>query len=246
MNDRANDIEQEIAARLKEARRRKFKSAAAAARSLGMNEVTLRAHENGQNGLPIDVAMRYCTAYGIDINWLLRGHKAQLFKADAVDGLQLKTNGKVAPGIYYDLNEPQDPIAPLNFPRPNPFFGVEVYLVDTDAWEPEIPRGAHLLCTPADSVRIRSGDAVVVSRDRAGLVELTIQKIETAEDGNVFLHSLHSVGGRPLCWLTGPERASGYTLLSIIDQVTFDMPRPPITSVIDAELPVRQRPKEPI
>lgn len=61
------------ARRLKEARKRAFPSAAAAAEALGINPVTVRAHENGQNGFPIETASAYAETFGVSLDWLLTG-----------------------------------------------------------------------------------------------------------------------------------------------------------------------------
>lgn len=61
------------AARLKLARKAKFRWASDAASHVGVHQVTLRAHEAGQNGFPIETAELYATAFGVNINWLLTG-----------------------------------------------------------------------------------------------------------------------------------------------------------------------------
>lgn len=61
------------AARLKAARAKHFASASKAARALGINAVTARAHESGQNGFPVEYAKRYADAYGVSVEWLLTG-----------------------------------------------------------------------------------------------------------------------------------------------------------------------------
>lgn len=61
------------AARLKIARRARFPSAAQAAEVVGMKPVTVRSHENGQNGFPVSTAKAYADAYGVSLDWLLTG-----------------------------------------------------------------------------------------------------------------------------------------------------------------------------
>jgi transcriptional regulator with XRE-family HTH domain len=62
-----------VAHRLKAARQRIFRSAAQAAESLGMNASTVRAHENGQNGVNVLDLERYARRYGVSADWLLAG-----------------------------------------------------------------------------------------------------------------------------------------------------------------------------
>ncbi|GAB4368202.1 MAG: hypothetical protein Kow00114_27340 [Kiloniellaceae bacterium] len=63
--------------RLRQARLKKFASAAEAARALGVNPVTYRAHENGQRGLDAETARLYAKKLGVDPGWLLLGDAAK-------------------------------------------------------------------------------------------------------------------------------------------------------------------------
>lgn len=78
MNDTPDTSVAAGAERLKEARARIFESAAEAARALGLKEVTVRAHESGQNGFPVQTAAKYAKAYGITLQWLLSGQGLEL------------------------------------------------------------------------------------------------------------------------------------------------------------------------
>lgn len=62
--------------RLREARKKIFKSAAAFARKVGVNVVTYRAHENGQNGFDADDAERYAKHLGVSPAYLLIGPRS--------------------------------------------------------------------------------------------------------------------------------------------------------------------------
>lgn len=60
--------------RLKTAREgASYSTAADAARAFGWNEVTYRAHENGQNGFNLGLARRYATAFCVNVEWLVSG-----------------------------------------------------------------------------------------------------------------------------------------------------------------------------
>lgn len=61
------------ARRLKESRELVYPSAEAAAAALGLNGVTVRAHESAQNGFPVETAVLYAKAYGVSLDWLLTG-----------------------------------------------------------------------------------------------------------------------------------------------------------------------------
>lgn len=63
-----------IAARLRSARiKAGYKRASHFAERVGVLPVTLRAHENGQNGFPRDTAKLYADALGVSVHWLLYG-----------------------------------------------------------------------------------------------------------------------------------------------------------------------------
>lgn len=67
-------IRDDQAARLKQARERAgFKTASAAAASFSWSPSTYMAHENGQNGIPANVALFYGSAFNVDPGWLLTG-----------------------------------------------------------------------------------------------------------------------------------------------------------------------------
>jgi phage repressor protein C with HTH and peptisase S24 domain len=69
--------DKEIGARLAEARKAAgFSSAAAAAESLGMKYPTYAGHENGSRGLRANLE-RYARRFGVTVDWLLTGGKAQ-------------------------------------------------------------------------------------------------------------------------------------------------------------------------
>lgn len=244
MTDELSDLSHLIASRLREARQKKYRSAAAAARALGMNEVTLRAHESGQNGIPADVMVTYCKAYGVDLNWLIRGHREVRLEVDPRSGVILDVDGVLADGIYLDPNVARAPEAPLAFPSSSGFFGIESYRIDTSAWEPTAPRGSYVICTPADSIALRSGDRVVVEQNRAGLVELTLKALLLDASGEAFLAELTDNPKRT--YLTGPKAESNFTIKAVVNQVVFEMSRPPVDEIIRLKLPVQQRRAEPL
>ena len=242
MSDTIDDVGQLIAARLKAARKRKFPSAAAAARALGMNEVTVRAHETGQNGVPIDVMIKYVRAYGADINWIIRGHRTKDFTFDPDNGIAMPVNGAIATGIYVDPDVPREPLPALHVPAVDRFFGYEVYQMQSGDWSPIAPAGSHLICTPADVVTLRPLDLVVVERDRAGLKELTLWMLEVNSSGEAVLNG--PAGSANQLVLTGPSAVEGVEILAFVRQVVRNVPRAPVDQGIHLSLPVRKRPEE--
>lgn len=80
-----------MGARLREARRAKFKSAAKAAAVLGLKSSTYAAHENGQNEFGPDAARFYGKRFGVSAAWLLTGDDDP--RADRVKPAARSSNG---------------------------------------------------------------------------------------------------------------------------------------------------------
>jgi hypothetical protein len=70
-------MSKEAGDRLKEARGKRFHSAAAAARHFGIAASTYRAHENGQNAFDVDQCAAYANEYGVSPSWLAWGTGAK-------------------------------------------------------------------------------------------------------------------------------------------------------------------------
>lgn len=244
MADELSDLSLMIASRLREARQKKYASAAAAARALGMNEVTLRAHESGQNGIPIDVMMTYCKAYGMDMNWLIRGHRVVQLEVDPRSGVILDVDGALADGIYLDPAVAKPAEAPLAFPSTSGYFGIETYLVQTSAWEPTVPKGSYVVCTPADAIALRVGERVVAQQNRAGLIELTLKALYLDDSGEAYLVEMD--GGTNRSYLTGPQADPNFMIRSVVKQVVYDLERPPLDETIRLKLPIVARAPEPL
>ena len=243
--DQFDEVQMTMAGRLKEARSRKYPSAAAAARALGINEVTLRAHESGQNGIPADMAIIYCRAYGIDPNWLMRGHRPTELRYDKFSGIRLQVSGEVARGVYRDASlPPSPPYGELQFPNADSFFGIEVFEVTSDAWEPDVTQGSFLVCNRASGVQIRVDDLVVVERDRGGLVETSIKTISKVRD----IIYLKDSNFKPEAFiaLTGEEASNEYKIRAVVKEIVTRVPRPPLSAAIWESLPTVEHPDEPI
>ena len=73
----------EVHDRLRQARlERSYTYASEAARAMGMDLSSYRAHENGSRGLTIKSAMRYAAFFGIDFEWLITGKRETDGKGD--------------------------------------------------------------------------------------------------------------------------------------------------------------------
>jgi len=239
-----SDLSQQMAARLREARIRKYPSAAAAARALGINEVTLRAHESGQNGIPADLMVTYCRGYDVDLNWLVRGYRPTDLHLDKLKGMELEVAGTLQVGAYLDPSNAPEDLSPLEVPNVSPLFGIEVYLVGSDVW-PEFPKGSYLICTPAAAIAIRAGDLIVAERTRGGLKELTLRRLDYSDEGELALHDVGPNGGAPVP-LTGKAMSNEYALRAVAHQHVRSLLRPGVGRNINDTLPIVQIVQEPL
>jgi hypothetical protein len=80
------------AARLKQARARRYRNGTTAARAFGWPESTYLGHENGSRALRPSTAERYARAYGVSLSWLLTGEA----EAPAILAGVLDTSGREA------------------------------------------------------------------------------------------------------------------------------------------------------
>lgn len=165
-----------IATRLKQARGRIFPTAADAARALGKKPVTVRAHENAQNGIdPFDLEL-YARRYGVDVGWLLTGRGP--IEPDPHSYLQagelLVIHQLIHDGIWID----DDPESSQYAVLPSNPLGAEEFIAYSDPRFPAslvtafkvtnyIPDGPYvdgsvLFGVPRHMIGYREGDHVVL------------------------------------------------------------------------------------
>lgn len=68
-----SQLEVRRAVRLREARKRHFKSIVAAAEAHGWSSATLNAHEQGERAFKYERAEEYASAFNVDVGWLWKG-----------------------------------------------------------------------------------------------------------------------------------------------------------------------------
>lgn len=191
MEDYSRDA---IANRLKEARAAKFATAADAARAIGKKEVTVRAHESGQNGLSASMARTYAKAYGVSAEWLLYG-KGQVDIVDHMLGVQAELSrrnpgripvlGEVRPRALV-LDEPSDP-------EPIGFLAIQVSgyeLIPLAAYQigrssPGLgpDAGRYLIVAPVHKVGLRDRDLAVMKRRHNAAHEIFLSVAQIDDDG---------------------------------------------------------------
>lgn len=188
-NPPPDDTMQLVATRLRVARARKYKTAADAARALGLNPITVRAHETGQNGIPMSTALLYCRAYGISPVWLAHGTELPDYQVDEQKGVCIPLSGVVENGAWrsqaaevFVSSEEAEVWIPES--RTTPLLA---YRIRGHLYSPDFPDGSIILAQEADGKnagpRLRVWDYVLMQRTRDDLTSLCIRQI--GFEGNV-------------------------------------------------------------
>lgn len=202
-----------MADRLKQARSKVFSSASAAAEALGMHANTVRAHENGQNGVGYDDLVRYCRRYGVNLEWLIVGvgpEAAQLSYGDLTPASAFQVIGTVQDGAWHPM-EADDAFY-------GPVIEYRVGIPDTveysdDRFPPEVIRairvktdwpgsiyldGTILFVVESLYVEYRDRDHVIVVRNKNGFGEVSVRELSVINkaapisEENVVLKALTS------------------------------------------------------
>lgn len=178
---------EEMAARLRKAREAKgYESSASAAEAYGFNANTLRSNENGQKPYGRDAAVRYATAFGVRLEWLLRGkgpmrHTLTLTPVEGIVG---------AGAAVFPLDEGAfEPIeAPFGVPEEAIAFKVR-----GDSMYPAYTDGTYLIALPTDDIAsVLHKRAVVTIADGRRFVK------DVGPGSKPGLFTLHSHNASPI------------------------------------------------
>lgn len=208
----------EVAARLREARQRIFRSAAAAAEALGLKAGTVRAHENGQNGVSLFDLEQYSRRYGVTMDWLITGKGAMDPDAQSHSPTGLgfySIMGVLRDGAWVEADEEDVDLGwpgwgpPLTTPA-----GIEEEVEYTDARFPEelinvlkvrtdLTEGPYIDGTLVFAVSVeytdqRDGDHLIVVREKGSFYEWSLRRLRLEENRSV-LESLIS-NADPFVW----------------------------------------------
>jgi phage repressor protein C with HTH and peptisase S24 domain len=144
--------------RLRKARQLKFGSSIEAAEAFGFNPNTLRSNENGNKPFGREMAVRYASAFGVRLEWLLSGrgpmrHTRTLTPVEGIVG---------AGAAVFPLDEGAfEPIEPP--------FGVPdtavAFIIRGDSMYPAYSDGTFLICVPTDDVATIVHKRAVVTLD---------------------------------------------------------------------------------
>lgn len=179
--------------RLREIRMRARWTVEQLADAVGIAASSVRAHENGQNGIRANVAERYATALGVapeDI--LFVGDRVATSPRPTTSGGEVRrvpVLGVVQAGAWSEVNESQaEPTEWVAFSEPQ-YGRAQLFAlaVRGNSVNRHYPDGCRVVCVPAHESGIQEGDFVVVRRRRGSFVETTLKQIEIAPDGNIEL-----------------------------------------------------------
>lgn len=194
-------VRADVAQRLKEARQRIYSTASEAAEALAMKAVTLRAHENGQNGINIYDLERYARRYGVNVQWLLSGtgEIAPEAQYHLEMGETLRVTGVLKADQWFPADSPEHderiitrtPAAGLveivNFTDPRfPVEIVEAFRVESAAADAHYINGTIIFCVPSFYIGIRNGDHVVVIRERGDFTSVSLCRYQWRDDAVLY------------------------------------------------------------
>jgi len=163
---------------------------------------TVRAHENGQNGIKAPMAERYARALNVTPEWLLYGKAAGQRPEPALENLstsRLPIAHEVAAGLWLPSDELRDePIGyyDAHFLREYASFQQWLEAVSGDSMDRMLPHGAliHVVDAIAMGYAPKHDDLVVVVRRRAqgAFVERSVKQVALTPDGVELWPRSHS------------------------------------------------------
>lgn len=146
----------------------------------GMAPSTVRAHENGQNGIRLPAARKYARALSTTPEWIMfEAGGSEAAANDAMPAARLvPILGQVQAGAYLEIPEDPEPQGFVPFYDPR-YARATVYALRVvgRSMDQHYPEGATVYVVPAAEAGVREGDHVVVRRERAGLHETTLKEI---------------------------------------------------------------------
>lgn len=177
-----------------------------------MKAVTLRAHENGQNGVNLYDAERYARRYNVNLQWLLTG----------------RGEDRPDPSMYVELGEmidveneidalawvpDDDPTRPRQrfrkvdvveqVPYTDPRFPasmVGAYKVASASPSAHYIAGTILFCIDSYETGFQDGDHVFVIRERGDFTNVSVRLASRDADGQTHFRSLTHPDDPDLIW----------------------------------------------
>lgn len=235
----------EVAERLRAARQRIFRSAAAAAEALGAKPGTVRAHENGQNGVSLFDLEQYSRRYGVTMDWLISGRgPMEPDEKTNVSGFNFYSiMGQLRDDVWVSYEEGDDREEWPGWGALKTPAGIEEEVEFTDPRFPEDliaalkvrtdqTEGAYIdntivFAVQAAATGFNDGDHVVVVRERGEFCEWSLKRVRFTPDATV-LESLLSTAA-PLTWKHDDEVPDDVHIVGIVIASLTRRPVPAMT-----------------
>lgn len=232
-------VQTDIAVRLKWARSRVFKTAADAAEALDMKPVTLRAHENGQNGVNVYDLERYARRYNVNLQWLLTGSETPEPNA-AVHvelGEMIDVENEIDPSRWIPSDDPsrirqkfRKPTVREQVPFTDPRFPaemVEAYKVTQASPVGYYIPGSILFCITISDTGFNPGDHLLVIRERGDFTNISVRRALTTETKSLIFESLTDPDEPDVTWEATSKEELPHVSAVIIGSLT----RRPVQSI---------------
>lgn len=198
-------VRADVAARLKKARQRIFSTAADAAQALDMKPVTLRAHENAQNGVNIYDLERYARRFNVSLQWLLTGQGDETPdpQVHVELGEMIEVEITVEPKAWIPNDDPArtrqkfrgvdvPEIVPFTDPR-FPAAMVQAFKIGSASPVAHYISGTILFVIDVSRTGFNNGDHVIVIRERGDFTNISVRRA-LRSDGKLTLESLTDPG----------------------------------------------------
>lgn len=163
------------------------------AQRVGLRPSTVRAHENGQNGIKPKAAAAYASVFGVAPDYILFGggtsQDRTSVSAPSLEVRRVPVLGVVQAGAWTEVfDDEPEPLDWVVFDEPE-YARVEAFalIVRGPSVDRYYPDGSRVICIPATATGIQEGDFVVVRRRRGAFAETTLKQIQIGEDGEVEL-----------------------------------------------------------
>ena len=235
MNEQSKE---QVAARLKAARKRIFGTATEAADALGMNPVTVRAHESGRNGVSYYDLERYARRYGVAQMWLLTGkgkeepstdftsELGELIYVEAVIDDEAWYPAEVGLDSYSRTAEGYAERVAYTDPR-YPEGMVGAFKVRTKSTDKTYIDGTIVFCVDITEFAVRPGDHVLLIRTRGDFDNISVRVVDE-QDGAFVFRSLSS-DSPPVFW-EATEKEEMPHISALIVGSLVRRPAPAVTS----------------
>ena len=197
-----------------------------------MKAVTLRAHENAQNGINLFDAERYARRYNVNLQWLLtgRGDDTPDPTLHVELGEMIDVENEIDPLTWIPNDDPSrvrqkfrrpEIVEQVPFTDPRfPVSMVEAYKVRDADVDAHYISGTILFCIDRSQTGFEDGDHVFVIRERGDFTNVSVRRVERDEKGEQVFRSLTHSNEPALPWEPGPKEEPLHISAVVIGSLT--------------------------